>query len=126
MDTCDEKIRNLIKNILHFYIEKEKNNNNKYKFYAHNEFDSNLTDFEALSDERRIILKTKLTDKEDITVIFKTFHGIFGNNLRLFNKKYFPFEIETDEDKEKLFSYEDISIWIKYLKQVIVNNYGIN
>jgi hypothetical protein len=56
-----------------------KNNNNKYKFYAHNEFDSNLTDFEALSDERRIILKTKLTDKEDITVIFKIFHGIFGN-----------------------------------------------
>ena len=122
MTLSNKKIKNLVKNILQFYIEKEKNNNNKIHFYAHDEWDSNQTDFEALSNERRIILKTQLTDNKDISIIFNLFQGIYDNNLWIFDEEEDFFNIESDEERKELFSNKDITIWIKYLNKRFNND----
>lgn len=84
--TISKKAENFVINsILSCFANKEglpKYDRKKYKFYARTEFDSNLTEFEALSNKRLIILKTKLPE-DDASIIIRIFQMIYDRNFYL-------------------------------------------
>jgi hypothetical protein len=90
------------------------------KYFVHQEFDSNVTDFEGLSNDNKIVLKSSLAYL-DIFIIMKFFQMIYDDNYYLFedaddfNAFLGDDELICDEDSDVLFKYEDHNIWLKYL-----------
>lgn len=94
----------LIKNILTFFLEKENSedfSNNKSRYYTHTEIDSNVTNFEALSNANRLVFKSKLEPLQ-VSLILSIFQAIYDKN-------YFKFSSEDSYifDDDDLFSFED-------------------
>jgi hypothetical protein len=114
-------IKELVKNILTHYKNKEDTEGGKYLFFTHTECDSNLTDFEGFSNENRIVLKSSL-NKNDVLLIMRLFQSVYDDNYWVFDIEEFMACFEgsditiCDTDIEKLSSYNDSGIWIKYLK----------
>ena len=65
----------LIDNILKYYQNLENESTGEIKYYCHTEFDSNVTEFEGLSNSNKIILKTKLS-VNFISGLMKIFQAI--------------------------------------------------
>lgn len=131
------KIKTLLKKILQYYVEKEnKIKNTEYMFYIHTEFDSNVTEFEGLSNENKILLKSKL-QIVDIPIILKIFQCIYDKNYFIFKEESLHFEecfldyfdeditdIYFEENRTKLFNYADLDIWIDFLTKIKTEQYN--
>ena len=94
--------KKLVKNILTRLYEEESTWEIPYRYICHNEFDSNTTKFEALSNARLIVLKTKFTGNT-LILLMDIFQAIYDNN-------YFKF-IDSNtffDDLESPFTYDDI------------------
>lgn len=101
-----EPHKKLILNILNYYKEKENSVLNKtYKYYANTEFDSNVTDFEALSNGNRLLLYTCL-NPTDVFLLVQIFRSIYDNNYYYFKEIDGLCDYDTDvinnTDKEIL------------------------
>ena len=95
--------KKLVKNIVKRLYENELEYETKYRFVCHNEFDSNTTKFEALSNARLIVVKTKLSGKI-LILLMRAFQCIYDKN-------YYPFfDDDIFCDLECPFSYNDIKI----------------
>jgi hypothetical protein len=117
-NTDNNNIQSLILNMLNFYVQKENNLQTEYMYYTHSEYDTSLTEFEGLSNDKRIGIYTNL-NKIDATIILQLFQSLYDNN-------YFLFETENCEvllsesnicstDIINLYINFDLNIWIKYL-----------
>lgn len=115
-------IKELVKNILTHYKEKEEKEGGEKIFFTHDEYSSHVTEFEGLSNEKRIVLQSSL-NKIDVLIIMRLFQNVYDDNYYRFedtNEFMVEFEETTDmtiseADHEKLASYSDSKIWIKYL-----------
>jgi hypothetical protein len=114
-------IKELVKNILTHYKNKEETEEGEYLFFTHTEFDSNVTNFEGLSNENRIVLQSSL-NKIDVLLIMRLFQSVYDDNyywIEDINEVMASFDesdiIICETDIEKLASYNDSGIWIKYL-----------
>ena len=120
--SSEKRIKDLIKNILEHYVELEGQSNNKILYYCHNEFDSNVTEFEGLSNCNKIVLKSKLS-KKYIPIIMLIFQAIYDDNYYMFedtsfaSSLYYDLDIEATEEMYKdLMSYENTNSWLELLK----------
>lgn len=92
-------IKKLIDKILNHFHEKEQIITDKQiRYYCNNEFDSNQTEFEKLSNQRALVLKSKL-HKNEVSVIMSIFNALYSKNFWIF------------EDNE----YQNIDEWIEFL-----------
>lgn len=57
------QIKQVVQNI--FDILKTKQNESSFHYVRNNEFDSNVTDFEGLSNDSKIVLKSNLSERND-------------------------------------------------------------
>ncbi len=119
-----EKIVKLVKSILTHYQNLETNTSQTQpiKYYAHNEFDSNVTEFEGLSNSRKIVLATSL-DIKYVHVLMRIFQCVYDSNYWIFE------DIEGIADPDdidpngllELLLYSDtnpgLSQWIEYLER---------
>lgn len=113
------KIINLIKEILSHYEELDNHSSNQIKYYCHTEFDSNVTEFEGLSNCNKIVLKSKLNTIH-IPGIMKIFQAIYDNNYYMFEDRDFALEIYdnndlvfNDQHMNDLMSYENVDMWLE-------------
>ena len=123
-----------VKKILQYYVKKENNiKNTEYIFYIHTEYDSNVTDFERLSNENKILLKSKL-QIVDISIILKIFQCIYDKNYIIFKKECLYFEEffynYFDENIAEIYpnlfisTYENLDIWIDFLTKITTEKYN--
>lgn len=117
-----EKITRLIKAILTHYqnLETSQTQSNPTKYYVHNEFDSNVTEFEGLSNSRRIVLATPL-DINHAHVLMRIFQCVYDSNYWVFE------DIESISDPDDispegligllLYSDTNPNPWIEYLEK---------
>jgi hypothetical protein len=117
------KIINLVKQILSYYIQLEQTcESNPILYYTHTEFDSNVTEFEGLSNSNKIVLATKL-DKKYIPGIMRLFQTIYDNNFYMFEGldwilEQINWEYEPSEQMiSNLLSYDDMNLWLHALDQ---------
>jgi hypothetical protein len=121
------KIINLIKSILIHYQSLEIDSTIKY--YAHNECDSNVTEFEGMSNSRRIVLATSL-NINFVHVIMRIFQCVYDSNYWVFEN------IEENSDPSylansslkylyidknyllELLTFSNPIPWINYLEKV--------
>ncbi len=115
-----DKIINLIKSILIHYQSLEIDSTIKY--YAHNECDSNVTEFEGMSNSRRIVLATSL-DIKFVHVIMRIFQCVYDSDYWVFE------DIESTSDLDdidsdsllELLTFQNsnscLSQWIEYLER---------
>jgi len=110
-----DKIIKLVKSILSHYQSLETNSSIKY--YAHNEFDSNVTEFEGLSNSRKIVLATSL-DIKSVHVIMRIFQCVYDSNYWVFEDvENVPDADKIDnESMLKLLTFSDPIPWISYLE----------
>lgn len=110
------------KKILQEYVKIEESLDNSYNYYCHTEYDSNVTEFEGLSNSNKIVLKSKINSKY-IPIIIGLFQDIYDNNYWRLSKSYIDgyiyFAIDddfqlTDEEIEKLNNY-DLQEWMTFL-----------
>jgi len=109
------KIIGLVKSILNYYQSLESNSSIKY--YAHNEFDTNLTEFEGMSNSRKIVLATSL-DPKFVPIIIRIFQCVYDSNYWIFEDVESvsdPDEINNEELLE-LLTFSNSDPWIKYLE----------
>lgn len=95
----------LAQNILNYYseLEQKKMEQNpflKYKYYVNTEFDSNVTDFESLSNGNRLVFKSCLPAK-DVYLLMKLFHAIYEDNYWMFEEYSSDAEAYINEYYEK-------------------------
>lgn len=116
---AQNRIINLIKEILTHYEELDSQSSNEIKYFCHNEYDSNVTEFEGLSNSNKIVLKTKI-NLIHIPAIMKIFQGIYDNNYYMFETSEFAEMIYDNCDREftqnelnELMSYENIDSWLE-------------
>src|SRR5258708_28142706 len=99
-----EGAKSLVRNILKRLEEYEGKHDpkvNKYRYICHNEFDSNTSDFENLSNNRLLVVKTRLTGNI-LILLMDIFHAIYDDN-------YWRFESdEVFDDLQFPFKYEDV------------------
>jgi len=111
------KIINLIKSILNHYQSLE--TTSPIKYYAHNEIGSIFTEFEGLSNSRKIILATSI-DKKFVPMIMIIFQCIYDSNYWVFEQiEVFakPNQIDNEGVLELLtYSSTSSSSWINYLE----------
>lgn len=125
------------KKILQEYAKIEESLDNSYTYYCHTEYDSNVTEFEGLSNSNKIVLKSKINSKY-IPIIIGLFQDIYDNNYWRLSKSnadgYIYFAIDddfqlTDEEIEKLNNY-DLQEWMtfldKYSNKYIDHKYSID
>ena len=117
-----EKITKLVKSILTHYQSLETAQFNPIKYYAHNECDSNVTEFEGLSNSRKIVLATPL-DIKHAHVLMRIFQCVYDSNYWVFEdveSTADPDDIDSDGILELLL-YSDtnpgLSKWIEYLEK---------
>jgi hypothetical protein len=125
-----QQTKDLTHKIIQHYIMKESQCENDYHWYFNNEFDSNVTAFEALNNARQLGIKTKLCHK-DTKLILYLLSAILQENNYLMEKDGLDVYIDDEEndtlttqyctDKKKLYLYKDVTLWIKYLK-IAVND----
>jgi hypothetical protein len=121
--------RNYLKQILQKFIDLENTSSLPYKYYVHHEYDdNNATEFEDLSNQFLIILKSKLNPKL-IPIIMFFFQCIYDENDFYFkvNLQSIIDEVNksssnTDEDESDEESDDDICCNIPYNR----NNYNFN
>lgn len=118
-----EKIIILIRNILTFYIDYEDAcNSNPTLYYVHREFDSNVTEFEGLSNSNKIVLKTKL-DIKLIPGIMHIFQQIYDNNYYMFEDGDWFTNVVYDEEEiseqmiNDLMNYNNVGMWLQVLNK---------
>lgn len=121
--------KKIVKKILKHFVDKEKTLTTDYKWWCNNEFDSNVTAYEALNNARQLCIVSKYSI-EDVKIINYLLSAILEENYYLMEENNI-FEslileseidnimIEFDKDKNKLYSYNNSKIWIKYLKIVL-------
>ena len=118
------QLRTLIKNILDHYVELELQSTSEYKLWCNSEFDSNVTEFERLSNMKLINVKTKL-DKSDVRVIIHILNAIVQENYYIFKPNEMDVYIDDsiseliaqyNKDKIKLYKYNCPKLWIKWLR----------
>jgi hypothetical protein len=126
------EIKTLVKNILLYYKEKEEKDEKEKdfvskKYFVHSEFDSNVTEFEGLSNENRILFYSSL-NYIDVFVIMHLFQNIYDDNYYLFDEEFElllkneDISIDSNDDKDKLFDFNDSEIWIKYLTKYLTDS----
>jgi hypothetical protein len=111
----DYELYRLLIELLKLYKKLEMNSLLEYKYYTHTEMDSNVTEFEGLSNSNKIVFKTKLESKY-VPTIMKIFQSIYDDNPIIFD---FNEEIYLMEETE-YYSNEDI---VKNLKKLDVNTW---
>lgn len=124
------QIQTLVQNILKYYMELELNCANDYNFWCNSEFDSNLTEFERLSNLHLINVKTNL-NKRNVKVVIHILSSIVQENYYMFEPDamddYLDDSIidqynQYNEDKAKLYKYNCPKLWVKWLRIVLENN----
>lgn len=109
----------LIKNILNKYIEYEMESNLDYKYYCHREIDSNVTNFEGLSNCNKIVIKSKLNHKQMSTIMI-LFQCIYDSNYYIFentdNNYLIDYDSVDDNILVKLSKY-DLEEWLKLFEK---------
>jgi hypothetical protein len=113
----------IIKNILQFYLDKEKEESEDYKYFIFKHFignsDDYLSDFDDLCHKNVIILKTKLNINDSKTIFFLLrylFDDKTKDYLDLMEDFLIP-EIEKKEDIDDINIYDTtkyIDEWINY------------
>jgi hypothetical protein len=111
------KIINLVKLILNYYQSLE--TTGPIKYYAHNEIDTILTEFEGLSNSRKIILATSIETKF-VPIIMKIFQCVYDSNYWVFENIENSVRVGQVDDDELLvlLTYSNLNLWIKYLEMV--------
>src|SRR5258708_15924140 len=96
-----DNAKKLVKNILTRLCEDELTWDGPYRFVCHNEFDSNTTDFESLSNARLLPIKTKF--RGNILILLTAiFQAIYDDNYW----KFYDYEVFYDIDSP--FKYEEL------------------
>jgi hypothetical protein len=113
--SSNQKIIKLVNDLLVYLISLDSGSNPKY--YCHSEYDSGLTNFERLSNDNAIILKTSLNYKY-IPTVMTLFQCIYDKNYYIFeNDSGFLDSIdELNLNKEltkSLFEKYDFNSWIQ-------------
>ena len=118
----------LIDNILKYYQNLENESTGEIKYYCHTEFDSNVTEFEGLSNSNKIILKTKLS-VNFISGLMKIFQAIYDDNYYFFEDENILYEIYDDLEMtcdynviNELMSYNNVDAWIELLQLYFQNS----
>jgi hypothetical protein len=107
----------LFKNLMNYFCEIESKSTSEYLYYTHTEFDSNQTEFEALSCANKIVLKTKIQIKY-VPYILAIFHSVYekyddgGFAIDMFTEGCYP----TDYDAETLKKYV-LDDWIDVIEK---------
>ena len=121
----ENDIKEIIDNILKYYIKLEKDldlNENKSKsYYFNNEFDSNVTSFEALSNANQLGIFTNL-DEVDAEIVIKILHCILLQNFFKFDyTNYDEYPNFSIDEKKNLESYNPkyFMLWIIFFRQNI-------
>lgn len=110
----------IVKKILEYYVELEKEIDGPFRYYCNVEFDSTVNIFEALSNAGKIGIVTKL-DERDAEIIVNILHGILMDNL-------WWFEIGevapgwgglTKQEADEMKSYDPkyFMTWIEFFRQ---------
>lgn len=84
------------------YLQTKEDETKKAYVWAHNEFDSNQTNFEMLSNERAIGLITTLKGKE-LCVLMTIFQSLFDRNFCFFDDLVESENFSIDMTGEQLF-----------------------
>jgi hypothetical protein len=116
--------KEIAKNILQEYIKIENNLTDDYQYYCHTEFDSNVTEFEGLSNSNKIVLKSRL-DVKYIPIIMRIFHNIYEKNYwylseeGILNKNYIAHKF-ISKNRVKILSSNIINLdeWLKFLDEL--------
>jgi hypothetical protein len=118
------KIINLVKSILNHYQILE--TLNPIKYYAHNEIGSILTEFEGLSNSRKIILATSIESKF-VPVVMKIFQCVYDSNYWIFENIEISIRVDQVDNNEllDLLTYSNINLWIKYLEMTCCGEFNI-
>lgn len=116
----------LSKELLKLYKKLEMNSSLEYKYYTHTEMDSNVTEFEGLSNSNKIVFKTKLESKY-VPTIMKIFQSIYDDNPLIFDLNeeiYLMEEIEhyVNEDIVKNLKKLDVNTWFEFMNLNIDNH----
>jgi len=80
--------------ILKILQEKEDKSNNKYKYWYHNEYDSNVSGFEYMMNNKLICVKTKLKGKD-----LKVLMGMF---MIIFDGRQYDYKFKSEDSKSIL------------------------
>jgi len=132
------KIKNIIREILLYLNEMESKSTENYLYWTNVECDSNVTLFEGLSNENRLVLYSNLKPIY-IRIILSLFQNIFDDNYNIFDRKdlalfdyldnvddellhknNISLNIHENKDIDLLYSHSDFHIWLKYL--TIINS----
>jgi len=117
------KIKELVNEILYLLIAEEQVNPSQISYYCNNEFDSNVSTFEALNNARQlgVVSKLSLTDSKVLSVLLS--HIVQENYFSFNNDEILydficdePIASKFDKDKEKLYKYNCPKLWLKYLR----------
>jgi hypothetical protein len=80
----DKKIMKFVYDLMSKYKQMESESTNEYIYSCHNEFDSNVSEFEGLSNGNYIVVKTKLNPIH-MPIIMRMFQSIYDDS-------YWPYE----------------------------------
>ena len=120
------KVKQLVKNILTHYKEKDETmsaEGAKAKYYVRREMNASGEDFDGVSSENRIVLKSSLP-YVDIFVIMNLFEAIYNNNYYLFNKNLYSGTINDDDKENLMFKYEDYCVWVNFFTEDSIYSNG--
>ena len=107
LNTARENILKVIKYLME--VEDAVPEDVPAKIYVHGEFDSNVTNFEYLSNEDIIGLSSKL-DPNDVKISMDLFQKLFDHNY------WEMMDIMADfEDSEEISSAESKTFWTPYM-----------
>lgn len=129
MDNIQQQ-KELAKKILQEYSKLEETRDTldtyySYLYYCHTEFDSNVTEFEGLSNSNKIVVKSKLNSKY-MPIVMQIFQNIYDNNYWRLSKSdtdgFISFAIEYDyfkltkKELNRLNNY-DFNEWMNFLEK---------
>jgi hypothetical protein len=124
------QLKTMITQILEILVSIENESADEYKLWCNSEYDSNLTEFERLSNNGLIKLKTKLNEL-DTKVAIRLLSYIVQENYYIFEMDvlidYLDDSIDEqmhqyEKDKCKLSKYNCPNLWLKYLRIVCDDN----
>jgi hypothetical protein len=138
--------KEIIRNILYFYLDKEKEESGDYKYVKYRRETEYLTDFDEICNNNIIILKTKLNETDSKTV-FYLFKYLFENNKyelafyfdlvddylipEILKKENIIDDYDTNlyDIKEKfgidVYDFKYINEWANYFTQIFEEDYTI-